>query len=116
MVVARPKQLITVFGARLPQARSIGSAAVPRARDDYATAASSPKGARFAKAAEADNITISYFYEVWLSLVERYVRDVEAASSNLVTSTKKRKDRYGVPAIEQVRHWCLYWFGCENEL
>ncbi len=25
--------------------------------------------------------------EVWLSLVERYVRDVEAASSNLVTST-----------------------------
>ena len=28
--------------------------------------------------------------EVWLSLVERYVRDVEAASSNLVTSTKKQ--------------------------
>ena len=28
--------------------------------------------------------------EVWLSLVERYVRDVEVASSNLVTSTKKR--------------------------
>ena len=27
--------------------------------------------------------------EVWLSLVERYVRDVEAASSNLVTSIKK---------------------------
>ena len=26
--------------------------------------------------------------EVWLSLVERYVRDVEAASSNLVTSIK----------------------------
>ena len=25
--------------------------------------------------------------EVWLSLVERYVRDVEVASSNLVTST-----------------------------
>ncbi len=24
---------------------------------------------------------------VWLSLVERYVRDVEAASSNLVTPT-----------------------------
>ena len=28
--------------------------------------------------------------EVWLSLVERHVRDVEAASSNLVTSTVKR--------------------------
>ena len=27
------------------------------------------------------------FYEVWLSLVERYVRDVEAAGSNPVTST-----------------------------
>ena len=25
---------------------------------------------------------------MWLSLVERYVRDVEVASSNLVTSTK----------------------------
>ena len=30
-------------------------------------------------------------YEVWLSLVERYVRDVEVASSNLVTSTIKTK-------------------------
>ena len=29
--------------------------------------------------------------EVWLSLVERYVRDVEVASSNLVTSTIKQK-------------------------
>ena len=28
------------------------------------------------------------FYEVWLSLVERYVRDVEVAGSNPVTSTK----------------------------
>ena len=28
--------------------------------------------------------------EVWLSLVERYVRDVEVASSNLVTSTNAR--------------------------
>ena len=26
-----------------------------------------------------------YFNGVWLSLVERYVRDVEVASSNLVT-------------------------------
>ena len=28
---------------------------------------------------------------MWLSLVERYVRDVEAASSNLVTSTKTQE-------------------------
>ena len=32
------------------------------------------------------------FYEVWLSLVERYVRDVEVAGSNPVTSTKKDSD------------------------
>ena len=31
------------------------------------------------------------FFEVWLSLVERYVRDVEAASSNLVTSIKEKE-------------------------
>ena len=29
--------------------------------------------------------------EVWLSLVERYVRDVEVASSNLVTSTINKR-------------------------
>ena len=28
-----------------------------------------------------------YIFGVWLSLVERYVRDVEVASSNLVTPT-----------------------------
>ena len=28
---------------------------------------------------------VPYFIGVWLSLVERYVRDVEVASSNLVT-------------------------------
>ncbi len=33
---------------------------------------------------------IHFHIEVWLSLVERYVRDVEAASSNLVTSTVKK--------------------------
>ena len=31
------------------------------------------------------------FFEVWLSLVERYVRDVEAAGSNPVTSTMQEK-------------------------
>ena len=30
-------------------------------------------------------------YEVWLSLVERYVRDVEVVGSNPVTSIKKNK-------------------------
>ena len=39
----------------------------------------------------SDGIITRYEIEVWLSLVERYVRDVEVASSNLVTSTKKRR-------------------------
>ena len=38
-------------------------------------------------------ITLKTTIEVWLSLVERYVRDVEVASSNLVTSTIKSKKR-----------------------
>ena len=33
-----------------------------------------------------------FHIEVWLSLVERYVRDVEVASSNLVTSIKKEAE------------------------
>ena len=32
---------------------------------------------------------ILFVYEMWLSLVERHVRDVEAAGSNPVISTKK---------------------------
>ena len=30
-------------------------------------------------------------YEVWLSLVERYVRDVEVVGSNPVTSTQENQ-------------------------
>ena len=33
----------------------------------------------------------AFIFEVWLSLVERYVRDVEAAGSNPVTSTRKKQ-------------------------
>ena len=33
---------------------------------------------------------LSAAYEVWLSLVERHVRDVEAVGSSPVTSTKKQ--------------------------
>lgn len=40
------------------------------------------------------------FFEVWLSLVERYVRDVEVAGSNPVTSTKLK------PASDR----CFWWF------
>ena len=36
---------------------------------------------------------MSYEIGVWLSLVERYVRDVEVASSNLVTPTWKRSEQ-----------------------
>ena len=41
------------------------------------------------------------YFEVWLSLVEHYVRDVGAASSNLVTSTS-RVPRH---AIRVLRHF-----------
>ena len=41
-------------------------------------------------------------FEVWLSLVERYVRDVEAASSNLVTSTIAKRDRHCDPQTLRV--------------
>ena len=36
---------------------------------------------------------------MWLSLVERYVRDVEAAGSNPVTSTT-RKPRHAIRVVE----------------
>ena len=39
-------------------------------------------------------IISKHMLEVWLSLVERYVRDVEVASSNLVTSTKEKEPSF----------------------
>ena len=36
--------------------------------------------------------------------------------SKLNAVAKKEQTPEGVPAIEQVRLRCLYWFGCENEL
>ena len=50
--------------------------------------------------------------EVWLSLVERYVRDVEAASSNLVTSTKKTRERLCLSLVFFGRGACANMF-CE---
>ena len=38
-------------------------------------------------------------FEVWLSLVERYVRDVEVACSNHVTSIKTGIPRSGIPVF-----------------
>ena len=49
--------------------------------------------------------------EVWLSLVERYVRDVEAASSNLVTSTIKAK-REAPPLFLLLKLGTQVWLGC----
>ena len=43
---------------------------------------------------------VPYFIGVWLSLVERYVRDVEVASSNLVT-----------PMVEEITD-CNLFFCC----
>ena len=38
--------------------------------------------------------------EVWLSLVEHHVRDVGAASSNLVTSTKTHRRVLAHPPVK----------------
>ena len=65
--------------------------AMLRARDDYATVAFSPKGARPWQRLGESLLQLYIHNEVWLSLVERYVRDVEAAGSNPVTSTIRKK-------------------------
>ncbi len=44
-------------------------------------------------AKEMVSLVETNFFEVWLSLVERYVRDVEVAGSNPVTSTNFTYDR-----------------------
>ncbi|MBQ9797118.1 MAG: DUF4304 domain-containing protein [Clostridia bacterium] len=36
--------------------------------------------------------------------------------SGRITALSKTQTIKGVPAIEQVRLRCLYWFGCEDEL
>ena len=53
------------------------------------------------------------FYEVWLSLVEHYVRDVGAASSNLVTSTSGKN-----LSIDRILgfFFCCVMGGCHSVL
>ena len=49
---------------------------------------------------------------VWLSLVERYVRDVEAASSNLVTPTWMRCRKPLILLVSGICHFVikpLFW-------
>ena len=41
------------------------------------------------------DIILQWYFEVWLSLVERCVRDAEAVGSSPVTSTKKKIRRQG---------------------
>ena len=64
-----------------------------------------------------DQLKLKFNIEVWLSLVERYVRDVEVASSNLVTSTIKAKMR------GNASHFCfdsgysnLSWFAKQTQV
>ena len=40
------------------------------------------------------HLFLKFNIEVWLSLVERFVRDEEAAGSNPVTSTKKANSNF----------------------
>lgn len=50
------------------------------------------------------DIILQWYFEVWLSLVERCVRDAEAASSSLVTSTKQEKSEL------HHQRWCVRIF------
>ncbi len=52
---------------------------------------------------------IPYFIGVWLSLVERYVRDVEVACSNHVTPINSQK--MGVFSILGVKKSGWLWLG-----
>lgn len=56
---------------------------------------------------------MGFAFEVWLSLVERYVRDVEAASSNLVTSILGKRSSSGWPFFSEhndFNHLFYCWF------
>ena len=47
----------------------------------------------------------------------RLLGSAPSFSALLATYSKKKESNpFGVPAIEQVRLRCLYWFGCEDEL
>lgn len=64
----------------------------------------------FAKSAwQIPEIVVYYMsrIEVWLSLVEHYVRDVGAASSNLVTSTIEKTRSFG--KFSRCCVFCFIW-------
>ena len=58
------------------------------ADSDSVCEGSNPSSAANIITSVATEVVIFIFYEVWLSLVERCVRDAEAAGSTPVTSTK----------------------------
>ena len=59
----------------------------------------------------------NFIIEVWLSLVERYVRDVEVASSNLVTSTIEKRIAFAIlfsmVEVTFERAWLLQSNSCK---
>ena len=63
---------------------------------------------------DAERVALAKFniIEVWLSLVERYVRDVEVASSNLVTSTKKQPKTSYFDLFSAVFLYIFHKIGC----
>ena len=55
---------------------------------------------------------LNKYSEVWLSLVERYVRDVEVAGSNPVTSTS-REPRHAFRVVEALFLILLFLAACQ---
>ena len=59
---------------------------------------------------------LTIVFEVWLSLVERYVRDVEVVGSNPVTSTITMKERLVLSFFASPICVDYPWYLCYNEL
>ena len=61
-------------------------------RDDYvATGRARLSGRRFFSQEKTSNSKFNIYFGVWLSLVERFVRDEEVGCSNHLTPTKKEQ-------------------------
>ena len=91
LVVSKTKQSGELFWRR--ESNKVGSwrkGFTPDNQRPHDLRCSARMGARpYRRKAGNKKQTKYHHFEVWLSLVERYVRDVEVASSNLVTSTNK---------------------------
>lgn len=63
--------------------------------------------------------TIGLSIRIWYNkLMDKnlWIRCIYLCTFPNATKSLHKERPNGAPAIEQVRHWCLYWFGLEDEL